>query len=509
MLPTNSNWKKIITAAQTRQADAHTIEHEPIASIDLMERASRAFVDLFIQKVDPSIGMVHVVCGTGNNGGDGLAIARMLLNKGYQVKAYLIRFAAHLSPDCETNRQRLAKLQSVIEITEEADLGLNEGLIIDAIFGSGLNRPVEGLAARVIEQINRSKLLVVAVDIPSGVFADEVNAAENCVQANATITFQRPKLSFMIPESGRFVGVWMVVHIGLSEPFIQAQDSPYSLIEVQDVATLLPSRPKFAHKGQFGRVQLVAGSKGKMGAATLSAEAILKAGAGLLTIHVPQVGLNVVQTVIREAMATVDTEKDYISEVPEMPQLHTICVGPGLGTTTITRQALESLIQRTEQPMVLDADALNIVAKANLLGQLPKGSVLTPHVGEFDRLFGESENGLERIGKLREAAVTFGLIVVLKGAHTAVGDTEGRVYFNTTGNAGMATAGSGDVLAGLITGLLAQGLSPKDAATAGVFLHGLAGDLAEKKCGKMSLMASNLLNELPQAINNVSVKSIF
>ncbi|MCL4127350.1 UNVERIFIED_CONTAM: hypothetical protein GTU68_044021, partial [Idotea baltica] len=344
----------------------------------------------------------------------------------------------------------------------------------------------------------------------SGLFADQVSVGGAVIKASATITFQLPKLSFLVPESGFYVGEWYAVDIGLSDDFISSQESHYALIDAAYVARTLPVREKFAHKGTYGRVQLVAGSLGKMGAAALCGEACLRSGAGLLTIHVPEVGLNMVQTVLREAMATVDVSEQYISDIPLMSNADVVCVGPGLGTHKETVRALEKLLRAAEVPMVIDADALNIIAETPaLLKHIPKGSVLTPHVGEFERLFGKQVHGLTRIEKMREIAVTNQLVVVLKGAHTAVSDQSGQVFFNTTGNSGMATAGSGDVLAGIVAGLMAQGLSGKEAAISGVFLHGMAGDFAEIKVGKVSLMASNLLNELHQAFNNVTITSIF
>lgn len=501
--------QKILSADQTRAADQFTIKHEPIASIDLMERASAAFVDEFLQKV-PVGTRVTVVSGPGNNGGDGFAIARMLLARGFEVSSFLVNISPKLSEDCAINLERLREISKVQPIQGPADINVTDGIVVDAVFGSGLNRPVDGLAGEVIEQINASGLPIVSVDIPSGLFADEVNLVGEIIRASATITFQLPKLTFLIPESGRFVGEWYAADIGLSAEFINGQDGMYSLIDASDVSAALPVREKFGHKGSYGRVQLVAGSLGKMGAACLCGEACLKSGAGLLTIHVPGVGLNVVQTVLKEAMATADVCETHVSDIPLLQNTDVICLGPGLGTADETANALRELLKKTRVPMVIDADALNIIAKSpELLEHIPEGSVLTPHVGEFERLFGKQPDGLARIEKMTEITVTNRLVVVLKGAHTAVSDESGQVFFNTTGNSGMATAGSGDVLAGVIAGLMAQGLSGKDAAIGGVFLHGMAGDFAENKVGKMSLMASNLLNELHQAISNVTITSIF
>ena len=501
--------QKVITAAQTREADLFTITNEPISSIDLMERAAAAFVAEF-EKWVSSVKSISIVCGPGNNGGDGFAIGRMLQAKGYRVQCTLVKLGAHLSADCQVNYNRWSENNEVTEITVGDIPKFSEGVIIDAMFGSGLNRPLDGLTARVAERINGSGLSVISVDIPSGLLADEVILKGAVVEADLTITFQRPKLTFLIPETGKYVGEWRAVDIGLSQSFLEKQESDYQLVDSDYVASVLPARPKFGHKGTFGKVQLVAGSKGKMGAALLCGEACLRLGAGLLTFHVPEVGLNVVQTVLKEAMATVDDRSDHISEIPMMEQVNVIGVGPGIGTHKNTVRALTRLLQATEKPMVIDADGLNAIAMTpGLLKHVPKGSVLTPHLGEFERLFGKQAHGVERIKKMQQIAVSNQLVLVLKGAHTAIVNETGKVYFNTTGNPGMATAGSGDVLTGIITGLIAQGLSGEQAAIAGVYLHGLAGDLAANKVGKLSLMASNLLSEIPQALNNVTVTSIF
>lgn len=501
--------QKILSAVQTRAADHFTIKQQRIDSIDLMEKASVAFVQEFLSHVAISH-PVAVLCGMGNNGGDGFAIARLLLERGFHVTCYLIEVGTNFSEDCRVNLRRLEKLIPVVRVTSLTDLSLEKGVVIDAIFGSGLNRPVSGVVAEVIAGVNTTGLPVVAVDIPSGLFADQVIESKTIMKSALTIAFQLPKLTFLIPETGRFVGEWRAVDIGLSQDFLNSQKSQYNLIDAEYVSSVLPKREKFGHKGNYGRVQLVAGSLGKMGAATLCGEASLKSGAGLLTIHAPRVGLSVVQTVLREAMVTVDDCETHVSKIPLMENANVVCVGPGLGTHEQTARALEELLTVVKVPMVIDADALNIIAqKPELLKNIPEGSVLTPHIGEFDRMFGKQAHGLLRIEKIIEIAVTNRLVVVLKGAHTAVIGALGQVFFNTTGNAGMATAGSGDVLAGIIAGLMAQGMSGKEAALSGVFVHGMAGDIAENKVGKTSLMASSLLNDLPKAFNNVTIASLF
>ncbi len=495
--------RKIINAEQTRAADAYTIKNEPVSSIDLMERASQAFVTQLIHdlSLDHSI---LVVCSTGNNGGDGLAITRLLLNKGCQVKSFFIRFSKKLSPDCQSNLNRLEESE-VREITDVRSLDLmGFDIVIDAIFGSGLNRSVTGLAAKVISKINDSGIPIVSVDIPSGLMTDEIALEGPIIQADKTITFQRPKLTFMLPETGSYVNQWHAVDIGLDESFINSQQSDFYYQEQEDVHQLCPSRNKFQHKGDFGRVQVFAGSIGKIGAAFLCAKAVLRVGAGLLTVHVPKIGNEILQTSLPEAMLTLDSEEQVITDGKLLGNTDVVCIGPGLGQDEQTKFWLSQVLRNSVCPLVLDADALNLIAKMpSGYKCIPEGSVITPHVGEFQRLFGEHKTSLHRLETLKKVCTAQKLVVVLKGAHSAIGLPTGEIVFNSTGNVGMSTAGSGDVLSGIITGLIAQGLSSGDAARLGVWLHGNAGDLAKIKYGEMSLMASDLLNELPNAINKV------
>ncbi|MBO3700782.1 NAD(P)H-hydrate dehydratase [Roseivirga sp. E12] len=494
--------KKIIAADQIRAADQHTIINQPIASIDLMERAAKAFVKQFTSLVSRE-NSVHVVCGTGNNGGDGLAAARLLAEHGYTIQCSLVDIGGELSPDCQNNLTRLTNDPDRISNVE--DLVIQEEVVIDALFGSGLNRPATGLFAQLIQKINTSSAKTVSIDIPSGLFSDCVELSGAIVEADLTIAFQRPKLSFLIPESGAYVGEFLIVDIGLSEDFIEAQPSDYFLLDKDDVSGILPVRKKFQHKGDFGRIQIFSGSFGKMGAAFLCGKAVLKSGAGLLTIHIPKCGYEIIQSGLPEAMVTVDDSDDQISTGEVFENTDVVCVGPGLGTDVTTTEWLKSLLRKSNKPMVIDADALNIIAShPELMDEIPAESVLTPHVGEFSRLFSKSLDGLERIEKMKSVASNRNWVIILKGAHTVIALPNGKVIFNTTGNSGMATAGSGDVLAGIITGLIGQGVSSDRAAQAGVYLHGMAGDLAKKRVGKMSLMASDLLNELPETIINVT-----
>jgi NAD(P)H-hydrate epimerase len=494
---------KILSAEQIKKWDEFTIQNEPISSIDLMERASTAFVQEFTKLIS-SDSSIEVICGPGNNGGDGFAVACMLQLFGFKVNCFLIDFGAKLSVDCRTNYNRFSYNNEVTIIRNASDLVLEADLIIDALFGSGLNRVVNGLAAEVINKINKYRAKKVALDIPSGLFADRVELSSEVFKADWTITFQLPKLTFLIPETGFFVGEWTAVNIGLKEGFLESIQTNYYLIEKSDIKSEFLRREKFDHKGIFGKVLLIAGSKGKMGAAYLSAKACLRSGAGLLTVHIPSSGNDILQGLVPEAMVCLDENENYSTKVNEVDGFDVIAIGPGIGTNAATTKVLNQLFTSFNRPMAIDADALNLISRdKKIFDLIPKQSILTPHVGECNRLFGEVENGLERIKRISEIAVQKELVIILKGAHTAIADTDGKVYFNSTGNAGMATAGSGDVLTGVITAFMARKIDSVSSAILGVYIHGWAGDLAKNKVGKTSLMASDLLRNLPEVLNNV------
>lgn len=480
---------KIFSAEQLRAADAFTIENEPISSLQLMERASAAFVECFMRHFNQSHA-VHVVCGSGNNGGDGVVIGRLLKAVGYQVQTTVILTK---SPSEDLMAQMAQSDEELHRLALGDNLNIAPVLVIDALFGSGLNRPIEGKWEQYVHQINTNAHQIVAVDLPSGLMADQMTPGHAIIQAQLTIALHAPKLSFFIPETGGFVGRWEAVDIGLNQDFVEKQDCPYQLI-LPSIVNKIPARGKFQHKGDFGRVQNIAGSYGKMGAAILSSRAIMRSGAGLLTTHIPHCGVAIMQTAVPEAMISADKHAERITSAPIDTQTDVFCVGPGLGTSADTTQWLLQFLSNSTKPVVLDADALNIISQSkNGWKHLPIGSLITPHVGEFHRLFGNHEDGFERLKTAQKVAQERKIVIVLKGAHTAVVCPDKRVYFNTTGNPGMATAGSGDVLAGMITGWWAQGMSAELAARVAVYLHGLAGDKAAKKHGEYAIVASDLL----------------
>jgi ADP-dependent NAD(P)H-hydrate dehydratase / NAD(P)H-hydrate epimerase len=488
--------QKILNATQIKELDAYTIMHEPVASIDLMERACKAFVKWFAHEFDSSK-RVGIVCGTGNNGGDGAGIARLLHEGGYSVTVWIVRGGVSESTDFKINLSRLKGKVSVIDIHTDFDFSSFAlcHVLVDAIFGSGLSRPTEGIYARVIQAMNETKAIRVAVDIPSGLMVDKPSTGE-IVKAHHTISFQVPKLSFLLPECYAFVGNFKLVNIGLDKNYIRQLSTDYFLLEKKDIKSVIRPRSKFDHKGTFGHALLIAGSYGKMGAAVLSAKAALRSGVGLLTVHVPACGYQIIQTAAPEVMASVDPTEFYFANVPSVENYSAVGIGPGIGQDVATVKALRQLLERGK-PMVIDADAINILgANRELIHLIPQESILTPHPKEFQRLMGEWKNNFERLDKQREFSMKTKCIVVLKGAHTAITIPEGKVYFNNTGNPGMATAGSGDVLTGILTGLLAQGYSSTETAIIGVWLHGLAGDFAKRDFGEISLTSTDIIDRL-------------
>ncbi|MBI2280663.1 MAG: NAD(P)H-hydrate dehydratase [Bacteroidetes bacterium] len=493
---------KILTAQQIKQADEFTIKNEPISSIDLMERAATRCVEWLKNKYNTDKSFA-IFCGVGNNGGDGLVIARLLAEKKYDVKVFVVEFSKNYSPDFIINLEKLKKtgieLVTLSEKEVHFKIALNS-IVIDAIFGSGLNKPIDGFVAEIIHQMNTHE--IVSIDIPSGLFCEDNqnNNLKNIVNANYTLTFEQPKLAMMFPQNNIFCGECIVLPIGLHPDFIKKVETPYFFTSKQDVKGLVLPRQKFSHKGIYGHALLMVGSYGKMGAAILSSKACLRSGVGLLTVHVPTVGLPILQTAVPEAMCSVDEETNYFTAIKNTETYQAIGIGPGIGLEKQTQSALKLLIQNTVLPMVIDADALNSLAENKTwLSFLPNNSILTPHPKEFERLVGKWSNDEDRLKLQLDFSTKNNVIVVLKGAYTSISTPLGKVHFNSSGNPGMATAGAGDVLTGIIASLLAQGYLPEDAAILGVYLHGVAGDLAKEQVGEVSMIASDIIDQLPNA----------
>lgn len=496
---------KLLTAAQTREADAYTIKEENIESVDLMERAAKAFAGWFENKFQPTQ-PVYFFCGPGNNGGDGLAVARLLHQKQYKVEIYTVGDRSKASHDFKLNLERLSEEVNLYQIQEEQDIPVLPGgaCVVDALFGTGLNRPVTGLFGRIIEQLNNSKKCITSVDIPSGLYTDSQTPEEGAIiKADFTVTFELPKLAFLLPQHETYIGQWCVVPIGLSQKFLSSVESKLHITTQQDIKHLLKPRKKFSHKGLYGHAMLLCGGYGKMGAAVLAARACLRSGVGLLTVQTPQVGYDILQTAVPEAMTLTDKNRKHLSALPQnIEKYNVIGIGPGLGTEKITQTAVGQLLATSTQPLVIDADAINIIAGSDRLkSQLPKNRVIfTPHPKEFEQLTGKTQNNYDRLKRLQEFCQEHACYITLKGNNTAIGTPDGKVYFNTTGNPGMATGGTGDVLTGIITAFVAQNYSLEEACILGVYIHGLAGDLASNNVGEVSMIASDLIDHLPKAL---------
>ena len=502
---------KIFTAAQIHELDKYTIENEPIESIDLMERAAKALTRAIMDEYS-SLMPVIVFAGPGNNGGDALAVARMLAENNYTVTAYLFNVNGKLSNDCAVNKVRLMdnrRVKNFIEVRQEFDPPvLEEGmLIIDGIFGSGLNKPLAGGFASLVKYINSSAATVVSIDVPSGLMTEDntYNVRANIIHADLTLTLQHVKLAFLFKENQPYVGRLKVLDIRLSKEGIQKLDANYTMLEENDVRQMIQPRSAFAHKGDMGHALLIAGSYGMGGAAVLAAKACLRAGCGKLTVHSPKKNNMVLQMSVPEAIIQLDREETTFSEPIDTEEYHVVGIGPGIGTSEQTAIAMISQIRRSQCPIVADADALNMLGThRSWMQQLPKGMILTPHPKELDRMEGNSADSYERLVKASNLAERIQGYVILKGHYSALCMPDGHVIFNSTGNAGMATAGSGDVLTGIITGLLARGYKQEEACLLGMYLHGLAGDIAAKELGEESLIASDLIQYLPKAFKRLN-----
>jgi NAD(P)H-hydrate epimerase len=498
---------KILNAEQIRAWDQYTMQQEPIASIDLMERAAGCCFD-WLENNGYLLNSFSIFCGKGNNGGDGLALARMLAQRNCSVTVYILEFGHKGTEDFQTNLERLHQYPAVdIHFIQHESIfpDLNkEEIIIDALFGSGLTRPLEGFTARLVNHINNSGCEIIAIDIPSGMSVDQVSKGHTMVKAFHTLSFQCYKPAFLVAENAEWLGEVNILDIGLLPEFLTSVKSKYELTDRAIIHSIYKKRNPFAHKGNFGHALIVSGSFGKIGAAVLAAKACLRSGAGLLTCFIPKCGYEILQTALPEAMVMTDVHSSILTHVDvDISKFDSIGIGPGLGTASETKTAVKDLLAVYNKPVVIDADALNGLAMEKKSAPLPPGSILTPHPKEFERLFGESENDFERLDKALNMAASLNCIIVLKGHHTFIATPAGSGYFNSTGNAGMATAGSGDVLTGFITGLLAQGYSAEQAAVLGVYLHGLAGNLAADKFSIEGMIAGDIIECLGEAFKSI------
>jgi NAD(P)H-hydrate epimerase len=511
---------KIFNAQQIREWDQYTIKNEPISSVDLMERAAWQCVH-WLEETNLLGQSFRIFCGKGNNGGDGLAMARMLFQKACNVSVFILEFGHLGTEDFQVNLERLHQLtQSAksaigveikfIQTEEQFPLFETSDIIIDALFGSGLNRPLEGVTAKLVEHINDSGCEIIAIDTPSGLPIDHSPEGEKIVKADHTLSFQVCKLSFLLPGNAHFIGQVHILDIGLHPDFYNSTEAIYELIDKKIISAIYKPRNRFAHKGNFGHALIVAGSYGKIGAAVLCVKACLRSGAGLTTCHIPKCGYEIMQTAVPEVMVMSDLHSSIITKMDpggyreDLSKFTCVGIGPGIGTASETRKALQEIFEAYQKPLILDADALNLIsADKKLLKTVPKGSILTPHPKEFERLFGESKNDFERIQLAQQKAKELDIIIVLKGHHTCIAFPDGKVFFNDTGNAGMAKGGSGDVLTGILTALVCQYRDSMKSAILGVYLHGLAGDIAAEKNSIEAMTAGDIIESLGEAFMSI------
>jgi ADP-dependent NAD(P)H-hydrate dehydratase / NAD(P)H-hydrate epimerase len=495
---------KILSAPEIRQWDQYTIKHEPVSSINLMEKAAEECVR-WLMKHYPDPESFLVFCGKGNNGGDGLAIARMLIEKKYTVNIYILEFGHKGTDDFQINLSRLQQLSSTaihfIQSEQHFPAIAPGDVMIDALFGSGLNRSLEDVTAKLVEHMNQSGNDLIAIDIPSGLFVDRSSKGSSIVKATHTLSFQCYKPAFLVAENAALIGDVHILDIGLHPGFLSSVSGRYELLDEAIVRSIHKLRNRFSHKGSFGHALLLTGSYGKLGAGVLAAKACLRSGAGLLSCHIPKCGYDVMQTAVPEAMVLTDFNSSFLTKTEvDLSKYDSIGIGPGIGTASETKMLLREVFDAYRSPVVIDADALNILASQKDLYKLvPAGSILTPHPKEFERLFGESASDFERLELALQKAKELNSIIILKGHHTFIATPDQKGFFNNTGNAGMATGGSGDVLTGILTGLLAQGYSSSETAILGVFLHGMAGDIAAAEHSMEAMVAGDIVECLGKA----------
>ena len=507
---------KILSAKQSHELDRAIMDRENITSLQLMERAAEGLAAKIMQRFPDTSRSFKIFCGCGNNGGDGLAVGRILHTHGYDVDCYLIESEKY-SDDCAHNA-KIAKEMGILHTIGEYDSLPDDDdsdIYIDALFGSGLNRKITGVAEKMVYYCTSDYNFVISIDIPSGladnsivddsIDPDTEYLAEVVVRADWTLTIESPFLSMLLPENHAFVGDFDIVPITIDDSETAYIDTDYYYTEFQDIRQMFRPRKKFSHKGTFGHTLLITGAKGKAGAAVMCSKACHRAGAGLVTAYVPSDLVDILQVATPETMVGIDSNASIISDIPTLCKYSAIGIGPGIGTDSITVAAVKKLLQTAFQPLVMDADALNILAaNPELMSLLPKNTIITPHLKEFERLFGRAEDSIRRIELLAQKAKEHNIIIVLKGAYTAICDAYGNVYFNSTGNPCMATAGSGDVLTGVIAALLAQGYPPLDAARFGVYVHGLAGDIVAERVGLQGVVASDIIEALPLSFKKIA-----
>lgn len=500
---------KILSVSQIRDCDIFTIENEPIASINLMERAAKKCAD-YINNHFLKTQKIYIFCGNGNNGGDGFAIARMLYQKGFDVEIFIDKSNLNFSKDAKINWDRVKEISGIdICDFEGFNKEIKRGYIfIDALFGSGLNRKIDGKAAEIIRQLNQINAHKIAIDIPSGIFADEMLPENSVVfEADITLSFQFYKKAFLHPETGKFCGRIIILDINLHQDFINKAETENYIIDENVIKKIYQPRNEFSHKGNFGKTCIVAGSFGKIGAAILATKSALRTGSGLTYVLAPKCGYEILQTTCPEAMYLYGGE-DFVKNF-EVENDFTYGIGPGLGTDYETEEKFLHFLQTYNEPLVLDADALNLISKnSENIKLIPKNSIITPHPKEFERLFGKTENSFERLNLAKQKAKEFEIFIVLKDHHTQIITPENEVFYNITGNSGLAKGGSGDVLLGIITSFLSQGYSSKNSVIFGVWLHGKAGDITANDLSKESMLATDIIENISEVFKELEFRNI-
>ncbi|WP_298555731.1 NAD(P)H-hydrate dehydratase [uncultured Algibacter sp.] len=495
---------KVFSKEQIYEGDALTSEKQKISSTDLMERAGSQIFNWLHARMQGAQVPIHVFCGIGNNGGDGLVIARHLITHGYNVNTYVINCSDKRSKDFLINYDRIKnvtkKWPTLLSCAEEFPEMHPDDIIVDAVFGIGLNRPIDEWVKKLFMHFRASKAFTLSIDMPSGLYPDKaIDDEDAVVWAGFTLSFASPKLVFFLPETAKYTIQWEVIDIGLDQEFLFTTETEVELIGKHEVLPNYIPREKFSHKGQFGHALIIGGSYGKIGAVTLTSRATLSAGAGLVSAFVPKCGYHALQASFPEAMVITDTDEEKITSIKFDIEPTVVGFGIGVGTDAKTITAFTSFLKKNKAPLVIDADGVNILSKKkNLLKLLPQATVLTPHPKELERLIGVWENDFDKLNKIKVFSKKYNVIIVVKGANS-ITVSEDKLYVNTTGNPGLSTAGSGDVLTGVITGLISQGYSPLVAAIFGVYLHGRSADIAVEDFGYQSLIASHVIDYIGEA----------
>lgn len=500
---------KIFTAEQIRNWDQFTISHEPIASIQLMERASTAVAN-WIGENCKNHRKAVLFCGNGNNGGDGFAVARMLYLKGFDVDVFVNDPKSRFSQDALINFKRLADISgiSIRKFSQVEQYGFDDKtIIIDALFGTGLSRSLKDEYKELVEHLNKKNNIKISIDVPSGLFTDHILEEGSVIlKADYTLSFQCWKRSFLHPETGIYTGKVIILDIDLSREYQESTETEYFVIDDDLIKSLFKPRDEFSHKGTYGKAAIVGGSYGKIGAVVLATKSALKTGAGLTFTIAPECGYEILQISCPEAMVIEDGEKSV--QHFNIEKGMTVGIGPGLGTHENTEKGLLNFLKNYSAPLVLDADALNIISNDENQNLIPEKSIITPHPKEFERLFGKTKDSFKRLELAKKLAGELKIYIVLKDHHTQIITPEGTVFYNITGNSGLAKGGSGDILTGILTSLFAQGYSEKDTCILGVWLHGKAADLAAEKHSKESMLPTQVIDELGAVFKELNRKVI-